>query len=120
MPTRDDVNLLLKHVSEIGLKPEESVRGWNYIGAIICDAALQRRATYKTTVRPRVERLIDLWPDADTLSGFKRRVAAEGISGAIGWRGPQKLTVIAGLTEAFDEAGIETTADVADVLADDD
>lgn len=118
MSSSDDVQLLLDHVRGAGLKPSESVRGWGHIGAIICDAALQRRATYKTHVRPRVIRLIELWPDADTLSGFKRRIESESIVEAIDWRGPQKLAVIEAITEAFDAAGIETVTDLAETLGD--
>lgn len=113
-----DLRRLLDYVHAAGLEPKESVRGWNHIGAIICDAALQRQARYKTHVRPRVVRLIELWPDADTLRGFKRRMDTESISEAIDWRGPQKLAVIDALTKAFDEAGVDTVADLAGTLAD--
>ncbi|OLT47758.1 hypothetical protein BJF87_21320 [Gordonia sp. CNJ-863] len=118
MTTSDEVQLLLDHVKVAGLEPKESARGWHHIGAIICDAALQRQAKYKTHVRPRVVRLIELWPDADTLSGFKRRMKSESISEALDWKGPQKLAVIDALTETFEEAGVETVADLAGTLAD--
>ncbi|MFV3116703.1 hypothetical protein [Gordonia amicalis] len=117
MTPSDEVRLLLDHVRVTGLKPEESARGWHHIGAIICDAALQRQARYKTHVRPRVVRLIERWPDADTLSGFTRRMSSESISDALDWRGPQKLAIINKLTGAFDAAGIETVADLANTLA---
>lgn len=115
----DDVTRLLDHVRALRLEPRESARGWPHIGAIICDAALQRQAKYKTHVRPRVVRLIELWPDADTLSGFDHRMATESISDALDWRGPQKLAVIDGLAHAFKAANIETVADLAEVLAND-
>ncbi|PHV68465.1 hypothetical protein [Williamsia muralis] len=120
MASSDDVRQLLHHVRATGLEPKESARGWNHIGAIICDAALQRQAKYKSTVLPRVQRLIKEWPDADTLSGFKTRIASEGLSKTINWRGPQKLEVITRLVEQFDAAGIETVADLVEVLADQD
>lgn len=118
MASSEDVQLLLDHVRTTALEPKESARGWGHMGATICDAALQRQAKYKTHVRPRVAHLIELWPDADTLSGFKRRKETESISKALNWRGPQKLAVIEGLTTAFDEAGIETVADLAGIFAD--
>lgn len=120
MVPSDEVQLLLDHVRTTGIEPRESARGWQHMGAIICDAALQRQAKYKTHVRPRVVRLIKRWPDAGTLSGFRRRMADESISDTLAWRGPQKLAVIAALTKAFDEAGVDRVADLANTLADED
>ncbi|MDV2477648.1 hypothetical protein F8M49_23775 [Rhodococcus zopfii] len=114
-----DVDRLLVHVNVVGLEPTEVTRGWPHIGAIICDAALQRQARYQSTVRPRVEKLIAIWPDADTLSGFRERMASEDLSSVLDWRGQQKLHVIDLLTETFHAAGIQTVTDLASILADD-
>jgi endonuclease III len=43
---------------------------------------------------------------------------SESISKAIDWRGPQKLAVIEALTKTFDEAGVDSVADLAGALAD--
>lgn len=116
MVTDEDIKRLRTRIEELDLDLKPLPRGWQHMGAVICDAALQRRAVYKTTVRPRIEELIAAWPDADTLSGFTRRRASSDLTAVIRWQDPQKLTVIDDLVEAFNQAGIETTDDLSQRL----
>lgn len=116
--SRDDVQLILDRVQALGLTPVEVDRRWNHIGAIIVDAALQPNTTYKTHVLPRVKKVVEEWPDADTLSGFERRLDGSDLSAFLNWRAGRKLDVVRGLTEVFGKFGVETVADLAAVLAD--
>lgn len=86
----------------------EASRGWASIGAIIVDACLQRRQNYEATVKPRVDGLLAAWPDAQTTSGFRKRLATGALSDVIDWPSPGRLAQIDDLTCVFEDQGIET------------
>lgn len=41
----------------------------NHLGAVLADCVLQAGLNYRTVVRARIERIIDLFPEAATLAG---------------------------------------------------
>jgi hypothetical protein len=120
MDTDTAARMLLQRVDEVGLVVTDRTRGWNHMGAVICDAALQPRCKYTRVVEPRVRRLIRSWPDADTVSRFHTRRQTSDIGRTLPWRGPVKLGVIRDLTDALRYARIETVADLRSALADGD
>lgn len=66
-------------------------------------------------VRPRVANVITNWPDAATLSGFRKRLDSENLAEFLTWRATsRKLTVITDLADTLYELGIETVRDMAD------
>lgn len=96
----------------------EVSRGWDHIGAIIVDAALQRRQNYHATVRPRVLALVAAWPDAATTSGFRRGLDTGKLSEAISWPSPGRLAQVEDMTCVFERQGIETVKELRDTLGD--
>ena len=50
---------LLDYFDRLGLSVLNELRGWSHMGAVLADAALQRRADYKAVVLPRVRRLVE-------------------------------------------------------------
>lgn len=114
MAPPDDVQRLIAHVKALGLEPREEERKWGHMGALITDAALQPRTNYRTTVLPRANKVWREWPDAETLSGFLRRLAAEDLSTFLNWRrSSPKLPKIKDIATALDELGVETVSDLA-------
>lgn len=114
-----DAALLLRYLDDQGIDGSRHVaRGWQHIGAIIVDAVLQRRQRYKATVRPRVENLVAVWPEAATVSGFRKRIDEGGLSVAIRWKSEQRLTQIKKILAVFESAGIETVDDLRNHLLD--
>lgn len=111
---------LLAYADSVALEPRTEARGWTHMGAIICDAALQPRSKYKTTVRPRIRRLIEVWPEADTVTRFRMRLQTDDISEALRWRGPTKLKVIRDMSETLDQAGVDTANELRLGLAESD
>lgn len=110
-PTTDNVTRLIAHINALGLEPIEEERKWDHLGALITDAALQPRTNYKTTVWPRANKVWREWPDADTLSGFLKRIDAEDLSTFLSWRrSSPKLPTIHHIATALDELGVETVA----------
>jgi hypothetical protein len=90
------------------------------MGGVLADAALQRRARYQLVVQPRVRDLIKSWPDAETVSGFARRLAGDDIGAVLRWRPGPKLVLLRELAGAMTELGIETVADLRARLAGED
>lgn len=108
MTIEGDAEKLLAYMDSLGIDAStERTRGWHSIGAIIVDAALQRRQNYARTVRPRVAALVEAWPDADTTSGFRRRLDSGELSKTISWRSPERLTQIDHVTRVLERPDIE-------------
>jgi len=108
----DDVDRLLAHFDALGLVLLAGARGWTHMGAVLSDAALQRRTKYKQTVKPRILRLMDEWPDADTLSRFAVRIRTSDVGAVLRWREGPKLTLLRELVGALEGLEIETVADL--------
>ena len=98
--------------------PAEAGRRWDHIGAIIVDAALQRRQNYNETVRPRVVALIAEWPDAATTSGFRRHLETGTLADVISWPSPGRLAQVDDMTCVFESQGIETIEELRATLGD--
>lgn len=114
-----DTAKLLTFMDSHGIDASAEVsRGWASIGAIIVDASLQRRQNYKATVKPRVDALVASWPDAETTSGFRKRLATGTLSEIIMWPSPGRLAQIEDVTRVFEDQGIETVEDLRGRLTD--
>jgi len=87
------------------------------MGAVIADAALQPRINYRYVVQPRVQELINAWPDAVTVTRFAQRMATEEIAVVLRWPYAAKLLVIAGLTRALTGLDVDTVTDLRDQLS---
>ena len=113
----DDVARLLAYIKVNDIDPNTPPpKPWNHMGAIIVDAALQRRQRYESTVKPRVENLIEVWPDANTTGGFLKRIAAGSLGNVIDWTGPERLLQIKQMASALLRLEIETPEDLAVAL----
>lgn len=108
---------VVRHVADLGIAPVEGTRGWTHMGAVICDAALQPRCTYRTVVLPRIRSLLAEWPDADTVSRFAGRLTTSDLGQALDWRGPVKLRVVREMTVVLGESGVETVEDLREAMA---
>lgn len=122
-----DTQKLLSYMDREGLDASEQVtRGYTHMGGLIAHSALQRLRKSDAVVRPRVDRLIDTWPDANTTTDFLLKVAAtdaEGTGyGALGevlpWRGPERLIQMVKTAEVFDAFGIDTVEQLRAALTD--
>lgn len=47
---------------------------YNHIGALYTDIILQSSLNYKTVVKPRVERVLALYPNANTVNKFGKLI----------------------------------------------
>ena len=112
-----DTAKLLAFIESHGIDAStEASRGWASIGAIIVDACLQRRQNYEATVKPRVDALVAAWPDAQTTSGFRKRLATGTLSEVIDWPSPGRLAQMDDLTCVFEDEGVETVEELRATL----
>lgn len=118
MTTDNDGADIPAEIGAQGADASTEVRGWDHIGAIIVDAALQRRQNYHATVQPRVLALIAEWPDAATTSGFRRRLDTGKLSEVISWPSPGRLAQVEDMTGVLEREGIETVTELRAALGD--
>ena len=118
MTTRSDAQLLLDHLDREGITGAGVVsRGWDHMGGLLSDAALQSGRRYKTQVLPRVRNLIAAWPDADTTTGLLRRLDSDDIGATLPWNGPRRLAKIPAMATVLQQHNIETVPQLAAALA---
>lgn len=118
MTTTSDAQLLLDHLDRQGITGADAVtRGWDHMGALLTDAALQSGRRYKTQVLPRVRNLIAAWPDANTTTGLLRRLDTDDIGATLPWNGPRRLAKIPAMATVLQQHKIETVPELASALA---
>ncbi|MCP4428163.1 MAG: hypothetical protein GY803_27055 [Chloroflexi bacterium] len=111
---------LVRHIRSLSdfVETEPAYADYDHMGAIITDGILQAGIKYDTVVYPRVRRLIQEHPQAQTTSAFASLMQREGLASLINWKGQRKLNTIQALTQFFIEKGIETEADLRRWLQD--
>lgn len=89
------------------------------MGAVIADAALQAGVTYRTTVLPRVRKLVADWPEAITTSAFVERMRTDDVATALAWKpDSKKMTTLHDLADLLIREKVETTDDLQQALGD--
>ncbi|MFJ5634902.1 hypothetical protein ACIQF5_19975 [Streptomyces goshikiensis] len=113
MTELDAVQRLVGHVRvTLGGGPFSAPGGWSHMGAVICDASFQARRKYESTVRPRIERLQEAWPDAATVRGFRDRIAAEDLAVAMDFNSPRRVATAHGIADLLAANGVDTREDL--------
>lgn len=85
---------------------------YNHVGATIADAILQAGTTYKTVVQPRIRRILELYPNAVTVSAFWTLLQETGPKTVLSWRDDEKPNRAVALTAFLRDAGIETETEL--------
>ncbi|MDR0483360.1 MAG: hypothetical protein LBH13_09465 [Cellulomonadaceae bacterium] len=116
-PIQFDAERLLTYIDENAIVPTPAPRGWDHLGAIVVDSALQRRQKYDATVLPRVQRVAAEWPDASTARGFLNHVAAGDLAEMADWNGEDRLTQMRATAEALLSLQINTVEDLRGALS---
>jgi len=64
---------------------------YNHIGALITDIILQAGLNYNTVVKPRVQKILLHFPEAETVIGFQKLIGLYGLQSIIYWDDAIKL-----------------------------
>ncbi|WP_431015992.1 hypothetical protein [Bradyrhizobium pachyrhizi] len=70
-----------------------------HVGAILADAALQAGLNYRTVVKVRVDRIVQDFPEAATLSGMFSAIATIGVTEFLRWHHHTKVSRFVCLAE---------------------
>ncbi len=92
---------------------------YNHMGATICDAMLQAGLKWESVVKPRLDKLKNIYPNANITSNFLKLIQEKGIKEIIDWQDDEKPRRIMGVTTFFVEEGVETEADLKAWLEED-
>lgn len=115
-----DVQKLLEYMDRQGLDGGTGTRRPRpHMGGLIVESALQRQQKYAPTVLPRVNRLIEAWPDAATTSGFLDRIATGTLSQTVHWPEGERLAQMQATARALAVEQIETVEQLGARFADD-
>lgn len=97
------------HARELGvmdLQPASRPHG-HHIGAVLADAILQAGLNYRTVVLPRVQLIVERYPEAHQLDGVQHIIITGGISDFLKWKHHTKLTRFASLVSFLAEQDIQ-------------
>jgi hypothetical protein len=78
-----------------------------HIGAILADAALQAGLNYRTVVKIRIDRIVQDFPEAATLSGMFKAIASIGVADFLQWHHHTKMSRFVCLAELLRDQNID-------------
>ncbi|MFJ3205123.1 hypothetical protein [Streptomyces sp. NPDC086989] len=96
----------------LGDGPFPQPGGWTHMGAVVCDASFHARCKYEATLRPRLLRLQEAWPDAATVRGFQARLATHDLSAAMDFHSARKVATTHAITDLLVAQGVDTRDDL--------
>lgn len=85
---------------------------YQHAGAVVADAVLQAGLNYKSVVRPRVERIIRDFPDADTIGALICVVKKGTTAALLGWTDSVKAERFERVVIFLHDARVDTTNDL--------
>ena len=92
---------------------------YNHMGAIVADAVLQAHAKYKTVVKPRVDRIINQYPKADTTSSVLEILSSTDVTTFLDWNGTTKSKRFRQVIDLFKTEGVENESELKEWLSQD-
>jgi hypothetical protein len=92
---------------------------YDHIGAAVADAVLQANNNYRTHVKPRVNRIIALYPEARTTSSVLRLLESIAATEFLNWRGEDRAERFAQVLNLFEAEGIEVETNLREWLSHD-
>jgi 3-methyladenine DNA glycosylase/8-oxoguanine DNA glycosylase len=90
---------------------------YNHIGATVADAVLQANMRYATHVKPRVNRILETYPEARTTTTVLGLVEKLGATVFLSWRGEDRAERFSRVIDLFAAEGVETEAELQVWLA---
>jgi len=85
---------------------------YNHTGATITDAVLQAGLRYETVVWPRVQHVMEAFPEAATTSSFLAVLRERGGEAVVRWTHPEKLGRMEAVAELLTAEGVESEVDL--------
>lgn len=104
-----------------GLSTIHTVRRstYDHAGAVLADAVLQAGLSYRSVVMPRVNRILEDFPDADRISALICLVKKGGTTRLLNWQHPTKAERFEDLVVFLHSERLDTTDDIRIALQSD-
>ncbi|MFW6239733.1 MAG: hypothetical protein ACOC98_03825 [Thermodesulfobacteriota bacterium] len=90
---------------------------YNHIGATVADAILQSNNNYKRNVKPRIDRILNRYPNASTTSSVVNLLHLVQATEFLGWKGADRADRFVEVLNLFAAEGIEDEKDLRDWLS---
>ena len=81
----------IKTLDELSLNHHRRNSGYTHIGALFTDIILQAGLNYKSVVRPRVEKMMSDFPEANNLENLQLIIEKHSLENILSWKHPVKL-----------------------------
>lgn len=95
----------------------ETIDGnYDHIGATVADAVLQARLRYETHVKPRVNRILALYPEAKTTSSVLHILESISAKKFLNWGGQDRAERFSKILSLFQSEKIETEKELKEWL----
>ncbi|WP_315765251.1 MULTISPECIES: hypothetical protein [unclassified Bradyrhizobium] len=78
-----------------------------HVGAVLADAALQAGLNYRSVVKTRVDRIVQEFPEAATLSGLFKAIGSVGVNEFLRWQHHTKVSRFISLAELLRDEGVD-------------
>ncbi len=91
---------------------KKAQQGYNHIGALLTDSILQPGLNYKTVVYPRVQRLLNCYPDSRTTKDFLLILQSGVIKKTINWNNEIKIKRLFAITIFLHNENVECEVDL--------
>jgi hypothetical protein len=108
----------LAHEHGVSVDQVASPTSCGHIGAILADSVLQAGLNYRSVVRPRVERIRNLYPYASTTEALVNIVSAGRVSEFLVWNHPVKIRRFESLVTAMDSLQVQDARELRTALED--
>ena len=89
---------------------------YHHLGAVLADSILQAGLNYSHVVRPRIQLILETFPDASTLSVLSSVLEKEGSERFLSWEHSEKIYRFESLVEFLVASEIEDTYDLRNAL----
>lgn len=89
---------------------------YNHIGALLTNIILQAGLNYNTVVKPRVEKVLLDYPNANTTNKFQELINSDGLENVINWKHHTKLNRMYDFINFLTENNLNTCHDLKNHL----
>jgi len=116
-----DAQQLVKYVRSLSeFVTYKTIDGnYNHIGATVADAVLQANMRYATHVKPRINRILAIYPESRTTTAVRSLLEEIGAIEYLSWRGVDRAERFSRVLALFAAEGIETDEDLKRWLSND-
>lgn len=110
--------LIASYVEDLdaGIQTLERRPTCGHLGALLADSILQSGLSYKSVVRPRITRILGLYPQAESMHGILNFVQSDNVGVFLDWKGAEKIERFKRIVAHLWRTEVESVADLSAYL----